>query len=407
MAMAAAAGAVPAGAGAAERRDLYGFWVPLALMLGFAALALYRYALLWELDAAGLSARVGKVPEWDFANLWAGARLALDGRIDALFDVAAFREAFAELARPEIEGREWSYPPTMLLVGAPFALLPLGTAYWLWHAVTVGLLALALRAAGLRGGWIAFLALSPAALGSLLLGQNGAFTAALLIGGLALVPTRPVLAGIAFGVLTVKPQLGLVVPLCLIACGAWRCFGAATLTAIGLALLAALAFGVEAWVGFLEATRPMMSAIMEAPAPQPYHVRSVNAFLLARMAGADLALGYAVQAACSAAAIAAAARLWRPDVAIEPGRRAALTAALAVLALPYGYTYDAIPIAVLAVLMLRQGWVWLALAAWASPLMFELAMQGGAGAKALAPTLALWIALVALGAWALRERRAL
>ena len=64
---------------------------------------------------------------------------------------------------------------------------------------------------------------SPAVFINAMFGQNGALTAALLIGGL-LMPRRSglILAGILFGLLTIKPHLGILVPFCLIASRNWR-----------------------------------------------------------------------------------------------------------------------------------------------------------------------------------------
>ena len=49
----------------------------------------------------------------------------------------------------------------------------------------------------------------------LMQGQTGLLAAALLGGGLLALRPRPVLAGVLFGLLTVKPQLGLLLPFAL------------------------------------------------------------------------------------------------------------------------------------------------------------------------------------------------
>ncbi len=57
-----------------------------------------------------------------------------------------------------------------------------------------------------------------------LVGQNGFLTAALIGGTLYLMPVRPVLAGICLGLLSYKPQYGLLFPIVLIAAAQWRVF---------------------------------------------------------------------------------------------------------------------------------------------------------------------------------------
>ena len=83
---------------------------------------------------------------------------------------------------------------------------------------------------------------APMAFINALVGQNGFLTAALIGGALYLIPVRPVLAGICLGLLTYKPQYGLLFPIVLIAAGHWRVFISAAVTANrdGLRFLARL-----------------------------------------------------------------------------------------------------------------------------------------------------------------------
>ena len=53
-------------------------------------------------------------------------------------------------------------------------------------------------------------------------GQNGFLTAALIGGTLGLLERRPALAGVCLGLLTYKPQFGLLFPIVLIADRRWR-----------------------------------------------------------------------------------------------------------------------------------------------------------------------------------------
>ena len=62
-----------------------------------------------------------------------------------------------------------------------------------------------------------WLALSfPPLLVNAITGQAGFLTAALFVAGMALLPKRPFAAGLLLGLLVVKPQLGLVLPLALL-----------------------------------------------------------------------------------------------------------------------------------------------------------------------------------------------
>src|SRR5437667_206944 len=60
---------------------------------------------------------------------------------------------------------------------------------------------------------LVLLVVSPATALNIWHGQNGFFTAAILIGGLTMLDRRPILAGVLFGTLSIKPQLGVLLPL--------------------------------------------------------------------------------------------------------------------------------------------------------------------------------------------------
>ena len=58
---------------------------------------------------------------------------------------------------------------------------------------------------------------SPAVLWNVSAGQNGFLTAALIGGMLSLMQKQPLLAGVCLGLLSYKPQFGLLFPIALIA----------------------------------------------------------------------------------------------------------------------------------------------------------------------------------------------
>lgn len=303
---------------------------------------------LWTLDEHGLSAMTGRLPQWDFTNLWGGARLALQGRVAHLFDVDIYRQDLRGLLSPFMPDQEWSYPPSLLLFGVPLALLPLMPAYLLWTAGTLLVLFLSLRMLALPLGVRLLIVISPAACFNVMFGQNGALTATLLLSGLLLAPTRPVASGIMLGLLTVKPQIGILVPFCLLAGGHYRAVLSAGMTAVLLVIVSGIAFGWEVWPLFLEKTRPLMSAILEAPYPQGYQKHGATFFLLFRSLGLGLPASYILQGLFTLASIIAACWLWWPRRRIDVATRVCLSGLLTLVAMPYGYVYDAIPLDIAA-----------------------------------------------------------
>lgn len=334
-------------------------------------LCIVLLGLVWSVNEYGVSPYHGKAPSWDFTNLWMGARLALSGQIAVLFDVEAYRAAIDRDVVKFLDNSEWSYPPPMLLVGAPFAYLPLNVAHALWTVVTLALFALVVRGAGGSVALCVLIVMSPAAMFNMGFGQNGALTAALLIGGLVASDRRALLGGALIGLLIIKPQAALLAPVCFLAARNYNAFFAAALSVCLIVLASIAAFGLEAWIGFFKVTSPLMVSYLEEAYLSPYQRNGVSVFLFARSLGADLPTAYAVQAVIAIAAIAVTWSLWRRPTH-EPLLRAAATGVLTLLVTPYGYTYEllCLPLAglllamrtnwrsVSALLVLMLSWIW-------------------------------------------------
>src|SRR5207344_2235014 len=97
-----------------------------------------------------------------------------------------------------------------------------------------------------------FVLLAPVTILPLLQGQNGLLTSALIVGGMRLMRRRPILGGALLGLATIKPQLGMLIPLALIGSGLWRTLAAASVTAVLLVIASGLAFGWEIWPAWLD-----------------------------------------------------------------------------------------------------------------------------------------------------------
>ncbi|WP_137928996.1 glycosyltransferase family 87 protein [Mesorhizobium comanense] len=379
-----------------------------ALVLCTGILVGLRYHMaLWTFEPNGFSELSDRLPYWDFTNLWAGGRMALDGHVAWLFDVDTYRAALRRMFSPDLPNQEWSYPPSILIFGAPLALLPIFPAYFVWTFGTVFCLWLAVRPLKLGALAEAAICLCPAVFVNAIFGQNGALTTAMLIGGLAVAPRRPILAGLLFGLLTVKPHLGILVPFCLLASGNWRAIVAAAFSAAALFLLTGVSLGFDVWRLFWTETRPLMTAILEAPYPQPYQSNAATMFFLARACGGGLTVAYAMQAVATIAAIAAAVWAWLPWRQAQHGERVVLTAVLATVATPYGYSYDtvglAVAVAYLFVTRANMPRFFLALV-WLYPAIAHLVNGVGLGIGILVPlSLSGWM----LADMATRERGSL
>jgi hypothetical protein len=98
-------------------------------------------------------------------------------------------------------------------------------------------------------------------------GQVTLLIGGLVVGGLVLLPRRPVLAGVLFGVAAaVKPQLLVLVPIALLAEGRWRTLAAAGATGAALVAASVMAWGVEPWFAWLSALQRFPALIFPQPA---------------------------------------------------------------------------------------------------------------------------------------------
>ncbi len=276
----------------------------------------------------------------DGLDFWAGGFLALHQQVAIVFDPVAY-EAFITGIYGKLPTHTWSYPPNYLLLASAFGWLSPWAVVAAFQAASLALLIAVLRLARLPWLLIAAVGASPAALENILAGQNGALMAALIGGGVLLLPYRPRLAGVLAGLASIKPQLGLVLPLFLLrrspVAFAWAALAAMTLGGLSL-----WAFGPGAWVAFWQITSPEMSHVLLTGKPPEFAGGLISVFAAVRGLGVTAAL--VIQGAVSLAAVVVAA--WRRD--------AVVVLILAALASPYLHNYDLLGVALAVALLVRD-----------------------------------------------------
>jgi hypothetical protein len=243
--------------------------------------------------------------------------------------------------------------------------------------------------------------LSPAGLENALLGQNGALITAALAGGLLLAERSPVAAGALLGLLTIKPQLGLLVPICLLARRDYRTITATAVFGLAYCGAGAVVFGWGAWRTYLTVTAPYMRGYIDAPFGLAAHFMMVPAFITMRAVGASLTLAYAVQALVSLLCVALSYWAWSQRH-VDRRWAIALVLCLAPLATPYAHSYDLTTVAVACVILAkvaeeRDGlyspeWLMLVLA-WIWPgIAFIIGILFAPGLGVFAVGMAAWVA---------------
>jgi alpha-1,2-mannosyltransferase len=298
-------------------------------------------------------------PGADFMAFYAAARSYLEGNLPLLFDGARFtahlNEMFADRLSAPLPFQPWMYPPLYLLFLLPIALLPFGLAYAAFLTGTFAGLAAAVASVaprGRRGAHMLSLLLCPAASAVAVAGQNGFLSAALLIGGFGLLDGSPVAGGMLFGALAFKPQIGLMVPVALVAARRWRALTSAAATAVVLAAASLALFGADMWVNWIDLFfAPSNESYRQwAELSRPFgNSVSVCALLL----GATDTTAMAAQLLAVLVGAAAVWQAFRRPMASDS--RMAVILAAAILAAPSVAIYDMVALAMAAGLLFWRG----------------------------------------------------
>jgi hypothetical protein len=184
---------------------------------------------------------------------------------------------------------------------------------------------------------LVFLAVAPGIAVCVFFGQNGFYTAALLIGGLLCLDRRPVLSGILFGILTIKPQLGLLLPVLLLLERRWVTIASAVVTAATLVVATAMLFGWSVWFEFWQKIIPQQVWLTEHSDGLLFSMVS-SVFYGARLIHLPLGVAWAIQ--YIGAAIAFAAVVWTYWQRRDPALSLALFVTATFLFTPYILNYD-------------------------------------------------------------------
>lgn len=287
----------------------------------------------------------------DFLAFYTAGDFARMGDALSAYDFDQFDAKLKERAPLEHLGMMWQYPPTMFFILAPFAMLPYKVSYIVWCAFGWAALLLALRNIGFRGHAFLLLGFSVLCVNVFDNGQISLLTAALLFLSVYDPKSRWIVAGIAAGLLTIKPQLGLLIPVAFLMIGAWRAIALAAVTALVLHTPALLIFGVEGWRDFFYAMA-RLNADVTGPGLHTPPNGMTTLFGQLRAFGAPSAIAVPMQYALAGGIAIAVAYVWRR--AEDPLARAAVLCAGAILATPYAYGYEMTALLLPAAYIARQ-----------------------------------------------------
>lgn len=293
----------------------------------------------------------------DFNWIWLTGKLAVSHAAAQVYhpsglppDVAAMSQFHCTHTAGD---GQFAYPPTILFFTYLLGFLPYYAAMAAWVGVTL-LLYMAAVYTILPSAAAVAVALTtyPVAL-NILIGHNGFLTAGLFGLALAFVERRPWLAGVFLGLLTYKPQFGILFPVALLASRNWRAFGGAAAASIAFGAAAAIAFGYGLWASFV-------TGITEAATGLSHH-DTVSRVVFPTVRGVlrHLEVGgttsWAVQIGVTAAVVVVIGALWsRP---IPYSLKAAALGVAALLGTSYALSYDYCILSMAVAFLVRDGMV--------------------------------------------------
>ncbi|MEM9575029.1 MAG: glycosyltransferase family 87 protein, partial [Pseudomonadota bacterium] len=273
----------------------------------------------------------------DFVSFWTAAREALAGRPDVPYDRSLFEPLQASLF-PTSGYFAFFYPPHFLVYMMPFGHLSFYAALIVWMVLSFGFAVFVLAKITALPKEVFVLALAfPAAFLTIAHGQNAFVSAGLFGGALFLLPSRPVIAGILFGLLTYKPQLGLLIPFVLVAGGYWRSIIAAGATLFVLIVVSTLVLGADIWSIFFAQSHYAVETLRHGIVAWEKMISSYAALrvlgfsdLTANIVHYSIALGVAVFALV----------VWMPRNHILFPIKAAVLLCASLIVTPFSLNYD-------------------------------------------------------------------
>ncbi len=336
-----------------------------AIGAAIVALSIYGVFVVQLVLAKDFVTPAGTPVGGDFVVFWTAAQAAAAGEISSLYDTAYFQALLLEMGPPrDAYGLTWQYPPTYFFAVSFLAFLPFGLGYAAWTGGSFVIFIATIRSAGVKGLTLLIVLAAPATFQAAITGQNGFLAASLLLGAALYPDKRPAVAGLCAALLTMKPQLGILLPFAFIAGGYWRAFGWAAAGSLFLGAASLAVFGPDPWIAFIESVVGVSAAVGDGVMPLYKMPTMFAAFMLA---GAPKILALAMHGLGVIAAIWATVIIWRRYD--NKALRAGAICVGAYFVSPYLFYYElvilAAPIALLALQALEKGWrphdqLWLA-----------------------------------------------
>lgn len=308
------------------------------------AVVLWIAAAVFGLAGSSDRSIAGPLKGADFVHFYTLGHLVRTHGTSALYDARAVYEAQVALV-PESAPDTYPtvYPPQTAIVFAALSAWSFRSALLLWTTITVVLYVLIVWTAWRRSAaprldpvFVAAAAAGFPPFWSLVI--HGQATILILVafwlGWLALERGWKFLAGVAFGLLAIKPQFGVPLATIVVLCGEWGMLAGAIVSVIVQGLAVWLTLGPPVLQAFVDSI-PVTLSLADALEPKPYQSHSLRA--MTRLL--PVWLGVPLWGALSAAVLWYTVRVWRTPAPV--GVRVGVMILASVLVNPHVIVYDA------------------------------------------------------------------
>jgi alpha-1,2-mannosyltransferase len=313
----------------------------VALMIGAAAI------MVGAIDRA--TRRIeGPLKGADFVHFYTLGHLASTHRVSALYDMKALHEAQVALV-PESKNFLYPtvYPPQIPLLFAPVAGTSYQTALAVWSVLTIVGYAVFLWSAWKpvsamlpnRGLLVVAAAVFPPFWMLVMYGQISILIlAAFWAGWMALERNQRLLAGIAFGLLAIKPQFGIPLAVVVLVRREWAMLGGALISTGLQAAAVWVLLGADAFRGFAS-TLGVTADNVDLLESKPIYSHSLR--MITRLLPNEI--GIPLWIAAAVIVLWYATRVWKSEAPVRV--RVGVIILASVLVNPHAIIYDAVVLA--------------------------------------------------------------
>lgn len=308
----------------------------------FFALSIVAFCGYLATSKGGIDYR-GRPLSADYFAFWSAGNVAVEAGAEAAYDHIRNRDF--QLAYPgntsDFFLPFWS-PPIFLLLMMGLAAAPYLQSWAIFSGASAALYFFTVRRLAPAGSAaLLIVAAAPGVWSNVLIGQSGLLLTALFAGGLFLLDRRPLTAGLILGLITIKPQYGVLIPFFLVALGRWKTFLGAAISVAAQALTVAAFLGWPVWQAFFENGEAARAVLMDQNAIR--WEMNLTVYAWTQSLGIEPAFALAAQIAFALVILALLVGFWRSTADLRL-KMAALPAATLLMA-PYSLNYDLILLA--------------------------------------------------------------